>query len=155
MTTSSGDFANRASGRSRAQQLHHLSKTLAASRNAPRLAACGRIAGKDVFVEPCGIRNDANDCAPIVQSLQQLSSKAAACPSTPIGPRATAEIGKYAVEFVALSPDWSCATKLRRSLHVGFSRKRPKAAASRRAGLGRIADTTVDRESSKSGNGDL
>jgi hypothetical protein len=47
-----------------------------------------------------------------------------------------ADTRKYAAELVALSPDGSRATNLRRSLHVGFSRKRPSAAASHRAALG-------------------
>jgi hypothetical protein len=61
---------------------------------------------------------------------------------------------KYAEELVALSPEGSRATSLRRSLHVGFP-EGPSAAASHRAALGRIADTMADPESSKSGNGDL
>jgi hypothetical protein len=47
-----------------------------------------------------------------------------------------ADTRKYAAELVALSPDGSRATNLRRPLHVGFSRKRPSAAASHRAALG-------------------
>jgi len=65
-----------------------------------------------------------------------------------------ADTRKYAEELVALSPDGSRATNLRRSLHVGFL----KATAIRRKPrrrFGRIADTTADPESSKSGNGDL
>jgi hypothetical protein len=47
-----------------------------------------------------------------------------------------ADTGTYAAELVALSPDGSPATNLRRSLHVGLSRKRPSAATSHRAALG-------------------
>lgn len=65
-----------------------------------------------------------------------------------------ADTRKYAAELVALSPDGSRATNLRRSLHVGFSRKHVSRRKPPRR-FGRIADTTTDPESSKSGNGDL
>jgi hypothetical protein len=65
-----------------------------------------------------------------------------------------ADTRKYAAELVALSPDGSRATNLRRSLHVGFSESdRPPPQATAPLWANRRHDGRP--ESSKSENGDL
>jgi hypothetical protein len=82
-------------------------------------------------------------------------STAAACASTPAAPGGdAADTRKYAAELVALSPDGSRATNLRRSLHVGFSESdRPPPQATAPLWANRRHDGRP--ESSKSENGDL